>query len=289
MVFLAQHLCRVSWPSMRKTPSDSPTRSVDVVRVASGERRPAADTAVVEEPLQVVINGARFAVIMRTPGADRDLAAGFLLGERIVIEREELKALEPARARDGSPQHNVIEITLAGAAVSRLDSASRAVTTNASCGLCGRQSIDNLVAHGVVIRSDLTVSTRTLVELPRRMREGQAVFDRTGGLHAAALFRSGGELLDIAEDVGRHNAVDKIVGARWLAGDWPLGEYLLCVSGRLSYEIVLKALVAGIPLIAAVSAPSTLAIDLAQTTGITLAGFVRDGRMNVYTHPTRII
>ena len=132
------------------------------------------------------------------------------------------------------------------------------------------------------------VAPERVAGLPDRMRELQQVFNRTGGLHAAALFTPDGELLTLAEDVGRHNAVDKIVGARWLAEEWPLGGCLLCVSGRLSYEIVLKALVPGIPIIAAVSAPSTMAIDLAERAGISLAGFVRDGRMNVYTHPSRI-
>jgi FdhD protein len=267
---------------------DAPTRSVSVVRVAGPTHYLAADTAVVEEPLQILVNGAAFAVIMRTPGADRHLAAGFLLSERIVIDRSELTALEQTRGRDGAIQHNRVSVSLEPPAAARLDTAKRAVTTNASCGLCGRQSIDALLSVGLSVRSDLAVDAARLADLPGRMRGLQQVFERTGGLHAAALFRPDGEVAALAEDVGRHNAVDKIVGERWLAGEWPLDRAVLCVSGRLSYEIVLKALVAGIPIVAAVSAPSTMAIDLAERSGITLAGFVRDGRMNVYTHAERI-
>jgi FdhD protein len=238
--------------------------------------------------LQLVINGGAFAVIMRTPGADYDLAAGFLIGERIVAAFDDVVSLGPAPSRDGGMRHNVVDIVLGDLASSRLAAARRAVTTTASCGLCGRQSIDDLAAEGFDVRSPLQVAAETVAVLPTLMRRAQAIFDTTGGLHAAGLFRADATLEVIAEDVGRHNAVDKVVGSRWLAREWPLSERVLCVSGRLSYEIVLKALTAEIPIVAAVSAPSTLAIDLAERTGITLAGFVREGGLNVYTHPQRV-
>lgn len=267
---------------------DRPLREVRVQRAAAGTRTDETDLAAVEEPLQVLINGTPFAVVMRTPGADRDLAAGFLIGERIVADAADVHAIEPVHSRDGRLQHNVVDVRVSAAAEARVAAVTRAVTTNASCGLCGRQNVLSLVADGLVVRSDLTIAVALAADLPARMRAAQAVFDRTGGLHAAALFTADGTMLHLAEDVGRHNAVDKVVGARWWAGELPLSTRVLCVSGRLSYEIVLKALIAGIPLIVAVSAPSTLAIDLAEGGGMTLAGFVRDGRMNVYCHGGRL-
>jgi FdhD protein len=149
-------------------------------------------------------------------------------------------------------------------------------------------AIDALAADGLRVETDHAVAVETLMRLPERLREAQEVFDRTGGLHAAGLFDTGGSLIAAGEDVGRHNAVDKVLGARWLAGDWPLDRATLCVSGRVSYEIALKALVAGIPIVAAVSAPTSLAIDLAERAGLSLVGFVREGRMNVYTHERRL-
>jgi FdhD protein len=273
----------------RRNPlADRPQRDVTVVRLTSHGRHEDVDTAAVEEPLQVVLNGKPFAVIMRTPGEDRNLTAGFLVSERIVSNRSDVLAIAALRSREGVLQHNVLEVTLAAPALQRVDAATRAVTMNASCGLCGRQNVESLVADGLAVRSPLVLATAVARALPGRMREAQRVFDRTGGLHAAALFDPDGTLATIAEDVGRHNAVDKVIGARWWNGDLPLARSVLCVSGRLSYEIVLKALIAGVPAVVAVSAPSTLAIELAEGGGITLAGFVRDGRMNVYTHPSRI-
>jgi FdhD protein len=266
---------------------DRPARPVQVLKVAHEGRSEASDSAAVEEPLQVSINGAPFAVIMRTPGADRDLTAGFLLGERIAVDAGDIESMAPGHAR-GVLQHNVIEVALAAHAAGRVAAAARAVTTNASCGLCGRQHVDSLLADGLSVRSAFSVPAAVVAQCPARMREVQDVFERTGGLHAAALFDAHGAIERVAEDVGRHNAVDKVIGASWWAGRWPLDERMLCVSGRLSYEIVLKALIARIPVLVAVSAPSTLAIDLAAGAGVTLAGFVREGRMNVYTHPERI-
>jgi FdhD protein len=237
---------------------------------------------------------------MRTPGADRDLAAGFLLAERVLTSADDLGTIQyctdpslvgTTSAGVEASRENVINVTLANGSADRLErllAGRRRVTTNASCGMCGRLTIESLRIEAPAITSTLQVSRSKLTEMPERLRAAQGIFDQTGGLHAAGLFTAGGELLQSAEDVGRHNAVDKVVG-RMLIGDaLPLPNNLLVVSGRVSFEIVQKALLAGIPIIAAVSAPSTLAIDLAVEAGVTLLGFVRGNCFNVYTHPTRI-
>lgn len=267
---------------------EAPVRAVSVVRVGTARAGEAPDFAAVEEPLQILVAGKPFAVIMRTPGADLELVAGFLVGEGIVCESGDLIGIDRACGAAGQVRHNVVDVRLGPSASARLASAARAVTMNAACGLCGRQTIDALVADRPPVRSTVRMAADVIVELPRLMRRAQAAFDRTGGLHAAALFSPAGVLDRLAEDVGRHNAVDKVAGAMWLAGRWPLGAHALAVSGRASYEIVLKAFAAGIPIVAAVSAPSSLAIDLAERAGITLVGFVRDGRFNLYTHPARV-
>jgi len=186
---------------------------------------------------------------------------------------------------------NVVNVTLANGsreAVERMLADRRQVTTSSSCGLCGRQTIESLATDVPPVRSTWIVSTSLISTLPERLRARQAVFDDTGGLHAAGLFARDGALVDVAEDVGRHNAVDKIIGRMLMRDALPLADYLLFVSGRTSFEIVQKAIVAGIPLVAAVSAPSSLAIDLAREFGVTLAGFVRGDGFNIYAHPERI-
>jgi FdhD protein len=267
----------------------APVRAVPVVRVGGGEPGRAHDFAAVEEPLQLLVAGRPFAVIMRTPGADRALVAGFLVAEGIVRESGDLVGVDEACDAAGRAQHNVVDVRLGPAASARLARAARAVAMSSSCGLCGRQTIDALVADRPPVDSDVRMAAEVVVDLPRLMRGAQAAFDRTGGLHAAALVSPEGSLDRLAEDVGRHNAVDKVVGAMWLEGCWPVAGHALAVSGRASYEIVLKAFAAGVPIVAAVSAPSSLAIDLAERAGITLVGFVRDGRFNVYSHPARVV
>jgi FdhD protein len=291
-------------------------RSVTVVRVRGGARRSDEDRAAAEEPLEIRLHDRPFAVIMRTPGADRELAAGFLLAERIVRGADELGTIAhctdpegPAKAghyqQEGvsgfrrtsdvasgfSRTSNVVNVTLANGTrerVERLLAQRRQVTTNSSCGLCGRQTIDSLAADVEPIRSTWTIEASLISTLPERLRARQAVFDDTGGLHAAGLFARDGTLVHVAEDVGRHNAVDKIVGRMLMRDELPLGDHLLCVSGRTSFEIVQKAVIAGIPIVAAVSAPSSLAIELAQDLGVTLVGFVRGDGFNIYAHPDRI-
>jgi FdhD protein len=260
-------------------------RSFDVVRVTHGQVDPARDRVAVELPLEVRLNGQPFSVIMRTPGDDRHLALGFLFTERVILAREDVASVEidaatgavdvrlvPARARAAAD-------ALAG---------RRQVVLNSSCGLCGRRDLESLAIDAEPFGIDWRVSGRVVASLPVALGTAQPVFSETGGLHAAGLFDMDGRALATAEDVGRHNAVDKIVGRMLFDGRLPLDRTLLCVSGRSSFEIVQKAWLGGIRLIAAVSAPSSLAIELASESGITLLGFVRDHRFNIYAHAERI-
>ena len=264
-------------------------REVEISR--RGQATPERDHVAVEEPLEVRINGASFAVIMRTPGADRDLAAGFLLAEDVIRDADEIGAIEYCSDTTDEGRGNTINVTVTAGAVERLAvrlGERRQVTMTSACGLCGRLTIESLKARVSSVRGDWTVSGDVIASLPERLRSSQAVFESTGGLHAAGLFDRSGELQLAAEDVGRHNAVDKIVGRTLLEGRHPLDESILLVSGRTSFELVQKALLAGIPLIAAVSAPSSLAIDLAKQSNITLCGFVRGPRFNIYSRADRI-
>ena len=266
-------------------------RRVDVVRVRGGLRAAESDSAATEEPLEVRLHGQPFAVIMRTPGADRELAAGFLLAERVITGADDLGTIAYCTDPAASHPENIVDVTLvngAAAAVDRLLAGRRQVTTNASCGMCGRRTIESLAADVAPLRAAWSVPAAAIVALPAQLRARQAVFDETGGLHAAGLFTRDGRLLDVAEDVGRHNAVDKIVGRMLMREALPLSDHLLCVSGRTSFEIVQKAIFAGIPIVAAVSAPSSLAIELAQEYGVTLLGFIRGDSFNIYAHGERV-
>lgn len=270
--------------------SEPGERLYDSLRVGQGGG-PRRAAVAVEEPMEVRVNGAPFAVVMRTPGADRDLAAGFLLAEDVVRGGGEVGLIEYCLDATDEGRGNVLNVTVTGEAVARLDdrlSNRRQVMMTASCGLCGRRTIESLRTRTPGVTGEWTVPASVIVSLPVALRQVQRVFEATGGLHAAGLFDLDGRLLRMAEDVGRHNAVDKITGRMLLEDRLPLSRTLLQVSGRTSFELVQKALLAGIPLIAAVSAPSSLAIDLAREAGITLCGFVRDGSFNVYAHPHRI-
>jgi FdhD protein len=266
-------------------------RSVDIIRVSGAEQRPTVDRAATEEPLEVRLHDRPFAVIMRTPGADRELAAGFLLSERVLRTADDLGTI--AHCTDPGADHpeNIVNVTLTGEAESSLGrvlAARRNVTMNASCGMCGRLTIESLRVEAAAIESAWTISASRIVAIPDRLREAQVVFDQTGGLHAAGLFTREGQLEAIAEDVGRHNAVDKVVGRMLMQDRLPLSEHLLFVSGRTSFEIVQKAFLAGIPIVAAVSAPSSLAIELAEECGVTLIGFLRGQSFNIYACQHRI-
>jgi FdhD protein len=255
-----------------------------------------ADVLAAEEPLGIRVDGAALTVTMRTPGDDIELAAGFLVGEAIVRGRDDIVAV---RVCDGTTcghlGHraaeigNVVDVALApGVTVS--SAARRGFLTTSACGVCGKTSVDDICVLPRAPLSDDSAmfDPATLVTLPGRLREAQRVFDSTGGLHAAGLFTAAGELLAVREDVGRHNAVDKIVGWAVLRDKLPLTGCALLVSGRASFELVQKAVLAGIPLLAAVSAPSSLAAELAEQAGLTLIGFLRGQSMNVYAGPQRV-
>jgi FdhD protein len=270
-------------------------KAVDIVRVRDGVASGATDRAAAEEPLEVRIDGRAFAVIMRTPGADRELAAGFLLSERVLKSVDDLGTIAHCTDRsDAAGEHNtaenIVNVTLAASAgaIDRLLAERRQVTMNSSCGLCGRQTIESLRVDVPAIEASWTIDRAALTSMPAALRAAQIVFDETGGLHAAGLFSREGALEEFAEDVGRHNAVDKVIGRMLMREALPLADRVLFVSGRTSYEIVQKALIAGIPVVASVSAPSSLAIELAADANITLVGFVRGAAFNIYTHPGRI-
>jgi FdhD protein len=265
---------------------------VDVVRVGDTAVERRKDVAAAEEPLEVRLSGSPFVVTMRTPGADRELAVGLLVSERIVCSLDDIGTIRHCGRATDEAEENVIDVTLVGPAAARAETAlggRRLVTTTAACGVCGRRSIDDLIQDVAPVAGDWSMPAAVAAALPERLRTAQAVFDETGGLHAAGLFDRHGALVASAEDVGRHNAVDKVIGGQLLGGDgWPLGGLVLFVSGRTSFEIVQKAVVAGIPIVGAVSAPSSLAIDLARMAGVTLLGFVRGDTFNIYAGEERI-
>jgi FdhD protein len=273
----------------RRAEGLTPTRAVTVTRVSAAGTSRAGDLVAAEEPLDIRLHGRSFAVIMRTPGADRALAAGFLLSERVIRGPDDIGAVEHCRHPDQVRAHHVVDVFLAGDAARRVPDLldqRRNVIANSSCGVCGRATIEELAADVAPIPVEGTVALSVVQHLPDRLRSTQAAFDETGGLHGAALFTAAGDLIASAEDVGRHNAVDKIFGAL-LLGEAEGAGCALMVSGRVSFEIVQKAWIARVPIVAAVSAPTSLAIELAHEAGISLLGFVRGSGLNVYTHTAR--
>ncbi|MEU0492246.1 formate dehydrogenase accessory sulfurtransferase FdhD [Nocardiopsis sp. NPDC006139] len=264
-----------------------------VLRIREGVGSERVDTLVVEEPLEIRLDGSPLSVTMRTPGNDFDLAAGFLVGEGVVSEGPQVTAIRycAGATEDGSNTYNVLDVSLAPGVPLPDTSLERNFYTTSSCGLCGKAGLDAVrtKARWSVADDGLRVSVSTLTGLPDRLREAQRVFDRTGGLHAAGLFTAEGELLALREDVGRHNAVDKLVGWALRSGRLPLRGTVLMVSGRASFELVQKAWMAGIPMMAAVSAPSSLAVELAAEAGMTLVGFLRGSSMNVYSGRDRVL
>ncbi|MFF5211418.1 formate dehydrogenase accessory sulfurtransferase FdhD [Streptosporangium sp. NPDC000396] len=271
-----------------------PTTVVRIREVSGGIARDRRDDLATEEPLEIRIQagGARrtVAITMRTPGADFELAAGFLRGEGMV-SGEEIVSIAYCTDDDVAPEarYNTVTVRLRGP-LPDLPSLDRHFMTSSACGVCGTASLDALHSRHLppIEATGPTVSPETLYGLPHRLREAQGVFGKTGGLHAAGLFSPDGELVALREDVGRHNAVDKLVGWALMSGRLPLSEHILMVSGRSSYEIMQKALTAGLPIVCAVSAPSSLAVDLAREFGMTLVGFLRDRRFNLYSAPERV-
>jgi FdhD protein len=248
---------------------------VEVLRLPQGTSEP--DRVAVEEPLEIRVGSRPVAVTMRTPGHDEELALGFCLSE----------GLEPvAAALPADLAANTVDVEAPAFDPERLQ---RSFYTSSSCGVCGKGALEAVAVEATRVESDLTVAADLLAALPECLRAAQPTFAATGGLHATGLFDRGGELLCLREDVGRHNAMDKVVGWAFREGRLPLVQDVLCVSGRLSFELVQKAAVAGCPIVVAVGAPSSLAVELAADRGLTLCGFARDGRLNVYSEPWRVL
>ncbi|MFE2748729.1 formate dehydrogenase accessory sulfurtransferase FdhD [Streptomyces scopuliridis] len=263
------------------------------IRIRDGAISARPDTLVAEEPLEIRLNGKPLAITMRTPGDDFALAAGFLVSEGVLAAGSDVQSIVYCAGAkdDGSNTYNVVDVRLAPGVPVPDITLERNVYTTSSCGLCGKASLDAVRTTARFPINDtppVRVEPALLSGLPDRLRAAQQVFDRTGGLHAAALFSEDGEMLDIREDVGRHNAVDKLVGRALRQDLLPLSRAILLVSGRASFELAQKAVMAGIPVLAAVSAPSSLAVDLAAETGLTLVGFLRGTSMNVYAGDERI-
>ena len=256
-----------------------------ILRYEDGVVREVTDELVEEEPLEVRVRGRAISVTMRTGGHDDELAAGFLLTEGVIRSPGDILRIDPCERNEFG---NVVNVLLAPDVYVDFDRLTRHVFASSSCGLCGKANIDAVRGSFPPLTSTVTVDAEVILRLPDLMRRTQATFDRTGGLHAAALFDAAGELIVLREDVGRHNAVDKVVGHALRRGLLPLASHVLMLSGRASFEIMQKSLAAGIPIVAAVSAPSSLAASFADESGQTLVGFVRGRRLNVYAGRQRV-
>jgi FdhD protein len=267
----------------------SDTVSIRLQRRVAGRRAvECADVVAVEEPLELRVEGRTLAIIMRTPGADRELAAGFLLSEGVIRTAKDLFDLTPCVATAGPGAGNVLDAALARPEIFDPAKFSRHVFTSSSCGICGKTSIDSVMQRRRPLRDPMRVSPRTIRALPERLGREQTAFQATGGLHACALFSAEGKLLDLREDVGRHNALDKLIGHALLTRQTPLTGHVVLLSGRASFEMMQKAYAGGIAVVAAIGAPSSLAVDFARTAGQTLIGFLRGRSMNIYSGAERV-
>jgi FdhD protein len=267
------------------------TANVHVVAMNDGVRSERTDTVAAEEPLEIRVQGPGqelrpVAVTMRTPGGDFELAVGFLFTEGLIAPADVSRVAYCDTLPGDDQRYNIVAVTLARPF--DFDRLKRNFYATSSCGVCGKAALDDIEVRCAPVATGTRVPIDTLLGLPGALRAAQRLFERTGGLHAAGLFTAGGDVVSVREDVGRHNAVDKVVGEQVLAGRVPLAGHVLQVSGRLSFEIVQKAAVAGVPIVSAVSAPSSLAVEAGERFGMTLVGFVRDDRLNVYTHPERV-
>lgn len=261
-------------------------RETKIIRWQNGKTIAERDAVACEEPLEIRVDNQPVSVTMRTPGHDNELAAGFLLSEGLISKREHIAKIEPyPRNKD----KNVINVFLSPDIEVDFKRFTRHVFMSSSCGLCGKSSIESVHQHFPKITAKISVSAKVLQDLPAKIRAKQETFDKTGGLHAAAIFDTKGKLIVLREDVGRHNAVDKVLGYAFLNDLYPLTKHILSVSGRASFEIMQKALAGRLPVIAAVSAPSSLAVEFAEESGQTLVGFLREQRMNIYSHAKRIV
>ncbi|CAN5616551.1 formate dehydrogenase accessory sulfurtransferase FdhD [soil metagenome] len=263
-------------------------RTFDLVKYRRGQPLATqADEAAVEEPLEIRVEGRSVAVVMRTPGHDRELATGFVLSEGIVRSGADIFEITSCLTT-GDSAGNGVDLTLVDPAKFDLTRLSRHVFSSSSCGICGKATIESAIQQFAPINAPLTIDARVLLQLPEKLFAAQKTFQRTGGLHACALFDAHGELILLREDVGRHNALDKLIGHQLLAGQLPLGNCILLLSGRVSFEMTQKALAAGIGVLAAISAPTSLAIEFARANNQTLIGFLRGDTMNVYAGTERI-
>jgi len=269
----------------------APERSIELTQVTEwndGRDRTLQDSLATEEPLEIQVNGAALAVTMRTPGSDLELAAGFLLSEGIIQSQDQITSLRAVAPENGA-KSNLVEAELKDAEFDRTE-LQRNFFAGSSCGICGKASINAIRVRGLrQPNRGFRVDPEILCRLPETLRSEQEVFSRTGGLHAAALFDASGQLIALREDIGRHNAVDKIAGWALLRGDLPLSRNVMLVSGRGGFEIAQKALAMGIPIMASVSAPSSLAVKLARELGLTLVGFLRGRRFIVYSGEFRCL
>jgi FdhD protein len=269
------------------------TSRTPVLRIRGTVHSTRPDTVAAEEPLEIRLGGAPLAVTMRTPGDDFDLVHGFLATEAVIRSAGDVAGLRYCNSvdEDGRNTYNVVDVDLAPGVQAPDTALDRNFYTSSSCGVCGKASIDAIRTRTSfdVATDPVRVPLEVLLALPDRLRAAQQVFDKTGGLHAAGLFTADGSLVALREDVGRHNAVDKVVGDAVRAGRLPLAGHVLMVSGRSSFELTQKAAMAGIPVLAAVSAPSSLAVELAREVGITLVGFLRGDGCNVYSCPERLV
>jgi FdhD protein len=278
---------------LKKTSRRGSKTKVRVRVVEDGRSRVRPDALATEEPMEVrVVSGDRrqsVAVTMRTPGADFELAAGFLYGEGVVSSPEDIKRISYCVDVDAEQQYNIVNVELREGRAYDLRPLERHFHTSSACGVCGKASLEQLELRGCpVIPPGPRMPAEKIYALPGKLREAQGLFEATGGLHAAALFDADGELVALKEDVGRHNATDKLVGWALLEGRLPLSDHAVMVSGRSSFEILQKCLTAGVPIVCAISAPSSLAVEVARRFDITLVGFLRGNRFNVYSAPERV-
>ncbi|RCJ19901.1 formate dehydrogenase accessory protein FdhD [Nostoc sp. ATCC 43529] len=261
--------------------------------VENGKMRSRLDHLTTEEPLEIRLAPFQktVAVTMRTPGADFELAAGFLYAEGVVSRREDIQRISYCvdESVDGEQRYNIVNVELRHGLIPDLQPLERHFYTSSACGVCGKASLEALRLRGCsAIAADLTVTPEVIYSLPDRLRAAQGIFTATGGLHAAATFNTQGQLLNLREDVGRHNALDKLIGSAFLSDELPLNNHIILVSGRSSFEILQKSAIAGVPIVCSVSAPSSLAVSVAKEFGITLIGFLRGEKFNVYTGLQRI-
>ncbi len=272
---------------MKPDECSAQSSATEIVRWKSGRAASLTDQVAREEPLEIRVRGRSVAVTMRTPGHDRELAAGFLLTERIIRQRKDLVAIATCRA--SQEPENTLDVFLRPGVEVDFAALTRHVFASSSCGLCGKASIEAVKQHFPAVDSGIAMTAISLARLPGRMRQAQKTFAQTGGLHAAAIFDAKGKLVVLREDIGRHNAVDKVIGHGVLENKLPFDRHILLVSGRASFEILQKALAARISMVAAVSAPSSLAVEFARANGQTLVGFLRGSTMNIYSRPERIL